>query len=130
MEQIPLQSLSGQWYVVRSTLSLWRSRVNPGIRYGVESGDDDVMSDLVTYGEQRSQSKITGTDYRVAGEANGYVWKGNQILTCCVTSRWGIAGMTRGFSTRGGIGCHGDGISFLPRCVTLECDLGIIFFLI
>ena len=92
-QPLNLSDLDGKWYVVRTTLSLWRNKENPAITYGVE--DEHTMSDLVTYGDPKNPSRITGTDYATVGEVNGFVWKGNQCITYCVSSKWNFVGKSQ-----------------------------------
>ena len=92
LKPVDVNKLSGKWYVVQSTLSLWRNNVNPSITYKVlESGAPARLDDLVTYGPTNSSS-VHGIDTQSPANQNIFTWRGSGCL-CCTTSNWCILGI-------------------------------------
>lgn len=82
------EALSGTWWVVRTSLPLWRRRTDPSITYGPLP--DGGVSDTVRYRSRGRWRTIEGIDRRVVDDPGVVEWRGTGALTRWATSRWSI----------------------------------------
>lgn len=78
--------MSGTWFIVRTSLPMWRKRTNPTITYAALP--DGRVSDTVMYGAGAGKRKtVVGVD---TPQGNGrYAWRGLGFLAIA-TSDWSV----------------------------------------
>ena len=77
--------LTGTWFIVRTSLSLWRRRDNPAVTYAPLPGGE--VADLVTWRTGDRSGLIVGQDRRDGAD---WVWRGVGPLTRHLSSRWRV----------------------------------------
>lgn len=80
--------LTGTWWVVRTSLPLWRRRTDPSITYGPLP--DGQVSDTVRYRSRGRERTIEGVDRWLDDEPGVIEWRGTGLLTRWATSRWSV----------------------------------------
>lgn len=80
------EMLQGTWHVVASSLGMWQRRAEPSITYAPLP--DGRISDTVLSRGRRGWSTIVGIDE--AQPDGSFVWRGVQLLTLLVRSRWRV----------------------------------------
>jgi histidinol-phosphatase (PHP family) len=77
--------LLGTWFIVRTSLPLWRRRDNPAVTYAPLP--DGAIADLVTWRTGERSGVIVGQDRRDGAD---WVWRGVGPLTRRLSSRWRV----------------------------------------
>ncbi|WP_162596284.1 hypothetical protein [Methylobacterium sp. 17Sr1-1] len=75
----------GTWYIVRSTLGLWRNQAG-AISYCMLP--DGSVGDFVTVQKTNGSNHIIGVDRPIDQEGWQWQWRGVQPLTILLRSRW------------------------------------------
>ncbi len=78
--------LTGTWFVVRTSLPLWRTRDNPSVTYAPLPGGRVV--DTVRFTRRGRPGLIIGLDTPQPG--GGWAWRGVSVLTRFTVSRWRV----------------------------------------
>ncbi|WP_155297748.1 hypothetical protein [Deinococcus kurensis] len=78
--------LSGTWFVVRTSLPLWRARDNPSVTYAPLP--DGRVVDTVRFTRRGRPGLIVGLDSPLPG--GGWAWRGVSLLTRFTVSRWQV----------------------------------------
>ncbi|MBZ9711730.1 hypothetical protein [Deinococcus multiflagellatus] len=78
--------LSGTWFVVRTSLPLWRTRDNPSVTYAPLP--DGRVVDTVRFTRRGRLGLIVGLDRPLPG--GGWEWRGLSLLTRWTPSRWQV----------------------------------------
>lgn len=81
----PSSPLTGTWFIVRTSLPLWRRRDNPAVTYAPLP--DGAIADLVTWRTGERAGVIVGQDRRDGAD---WVWRGAGPLTRHLSSRWRV----------------------------------------
>lgn len=81
-------ALRGTWFVVRTSLPLWRRRTDPSITYGPLP--DGRVRDTVRYRSRGRWRTIEGIDRWLDDAPGAIEWRGTGALTRWTTSRWSI----------------------------------------
>eukprot|EP00898_Chlorokybus_atmophyticus_P000290 jgi/Chlat1/1261/Chrsp115S01688 len=90
-EELELERFCGKWYVVGSTLPLWRENMRPAMEYTLlQGGGGRRLRDEVTYMApgKAALNRVLGVDTVVGRGA--FVWRGAGLLRL-VSSRWRVA---------------------------------------
>lgn len=78
--------LTGTWYIVRTSLALWRRRAAPALTYAPLP--DGSVLDATTYRRRGRTRRIIGVD--TPDGDGGWVWRGVEPLTLVARSRWRV----------------------------------------
>lgn len=78
--------LSGTWFVVRTSLPLWRARDNPSVTYAPLP--DGRVVDTVRFTRRERPGLIVGLDSPLPG--GGWAWRGVSLLTRFTVSCWRV----------------------------------------
>lgn len=78
--------LSGTWFVVRTSLPLWRTRHNPSVTYAPLP--DGRVVDTVRFTRRGRPGLIIGVDTPLPD--GGWAWRGVSLLTRLTVSRWQV----------------------------------------
>ncbi len=79
------ETVSGTWYVVRTSLSFWRRRTDPSVTYAPLP--DGRVVDTVRYLSRGRPRLVVGVD---VPDGEGWVWRGITPLTRLTSSRWQV----------------------------------------
>ncbi|WP_154793323.1 hypothetical protein [Occultella kanbiaonis] len=80
------ETVTGTWFVVRTSLPFWRHRRDPRISY--LSLPDGRVLDAVRYTRRGRERWVLGIDLPVPG--GGYRWRGLGSLTRLTSSMWRV----------------------------------------
>ncbi|MDK2011241.1 MULTISPECIES: hypothetical protein [unclassified Deinococcus] len=78
--------VTGTWFVVRTSLPLWRTRDNPSVTYAPLP--DGRVVDTVRFTRRGRPGLIIGLDSPQPG--GGWAWRGVSLLTRFTVSRWQV----------------------------------------
>ncbi|NTY02356.1 hypothetical protein [Deinococcus sp. JMULE3] len=78
--------LTGTWFVVRTSLPLWRTRDNPSVTYAPLP--DGRVVDTVRFTRGGRAGLIIGVDTPFPD--GGWAWRGVSLLTRFTVSRWRV----------------------------------------
>ncbi len=118
MQHTPtLEDVRGRWFIVQTSLNLWRKRQNPSITY--TPLDAQRMHDDVQYTINNKTKHIIGIDTQNVADPCRFRWRGSAWYIRWVTSDWRIVE----FNQAGGW-CV---VYFHARCL-LVCKLSFWWF--
>lgn len=79
------ETVSGTWYVVRTSLPFWRRRTDPSVTYAPLP--DGRVVDTVRYLSRGRPKLVVGVD---VPDGEEWVWRGITPLTRLTSSRWQV----------------------------------------
>lgn len=89
MQHTPtLEDVRGRWFIVQTSLNLWRKRQNPSITY--TPLDAQRMHDDVQYTINKKTKHIIGIDTQNVADPRRFRWHGSAWYIRWVTSDWRI----------------------------------------
>ncbi|GAA6041499.1 hypothetical protein JCM8097_001908 [Rhodosporidiobolus ruineniae] len=106
-ESVPYDRLMGQWFVIASTLPLWKNKRDVSITYSAIPGEPaTTFDDLVQYRSatakpDSSPSEVRGIDRLetdVEGNGARWKWRGKGFLKIA-SSHWQLLGFSLGSSS-------------------------------
>jgi len=123
----PYTSFTGKWFVVASTLPLWRDKKNVTITYTPVQGEPETtLDDLVEYhnniNDNGAKSSITGVD-KLEKKPNGACWKWRgKGLLFIASSVWQVLGYGKLSNTSVGIDWA---VTYFEETIFTPCGLDI-----
>lgn len=88
-KQFDVEKFWGKWYIVRTSRSLWRSRINPSITFTMlEPGNRTKLLEVVHYGSLAKPRQEMGIDQQDKKLPNLFHRHGRSGLSQFLRSQW------------------------------------------
>ena len=84
-----IDELCGTWYIVKTTLAMWRERRNPTVAYARLPGGAVRLRDEINYLNRAGRPRrLLGIDTQDARDPRIFCWRGAAWYTRLLTSQW------------------------------------------